>query len=122
MLIVAVIMYFSIAYHFDNDRMMMRILRNTNFEATILRLSIYLIPGISIICGVFGMVFSTRGLLSFVGILEILSGLLTLYYKGESEQMNTMAIVIIVLGSLFLLLVLLTNITDRIKPKKQKSH
>ena len=116
-LIIALIMYFTIAYHFDNDRHIMRILAKTDFEATLLRLSIYIVPGISVIAGVFGLVFTTRGLLSFVGVLEVFAGLLTLYYQGRSQIMNIMGIVILVLGLLFLLLVLLTLLTDKKETK-----
>ena len=56
-LIIAIIMYFTVAYQFDNDKVIMKILTHTDFEATLLRLSIYIIPGINIISGLFGMTF-----------------------------------------------------------------
>ena len=114
-LIVAVVMYFTVAYHFEHDAMIMKILPGTDFTATLLRLSIYIIPGINIICAFFGIVFSTRGLLSFVGVLEILAGVLTLYFKGKSLMMQNMGILMIVMGLVFIPCVLLYR-----RDKKEK--
>ncbi len=113
-LIIAVIMYFAVAYQFDNDPDIMKILPNTDFEATLLRLSIYIIPGINIISGLFGMTFNTKGILCFSGVLELLAAHLTLYFKGKSDLMNVMGNVMIVLGVLFILCVLTMK-----KPEKR---
>ena len=118
-LVIAVIMYFAIGYHFDHDRMIMRILTHTDFEATILRLTIYIIPGINIICGTFAIVFFTDALLLFTGLLEVFAGWLTLYFKGTGEFLNVMGIIIIVLGSLVALLSLISWIIKAIKKKKK---
>ena len=106
-LFLAVIMYFVIAYHFEHDAVIMKILPGTDFYATLLRLSIYIIPGINIICAFFGIVFSTRGLLTFTGLLEILAGLLTLNFKGESMMMQNMGLLMVALGIIFIPCVLL---------------
>ena len=105
-LIVSLIMYFAVAYQFDNDPVIMKILPHTDFEATLLRLSIYIIPGINIIAGIFGITFNTKGILCFAGVLEVLAGHLTLYFKGKSDLMNVMGILMIVFGILFILCVL----------------
>lgn len=105
-LIITVVMYFAIAYQFDNDRIIMKILPHTDFEATLLRLSIYIVPGINIIAGVFGITFCTKGILIFAGVLEILNGILTLYYKGASDLMNTMGIMMIVIGIIFIICII----------------
>ncbi|MBR5341271.1 MAG: hypothetical protein IK151_05025 [Erysipelotrichaceae bacterium] len=108
-LVVAIIMYFAVAYQFDNDPVIMKILPHTDFEATLLRLSIYIIPGINIICGVFGITFNTKGILCFAGVLEIINGWLTLYFKGKSDLMNTMGITMICFGVIFILCVLFSK-------------
>ena len=112
-LVIAFITYFTIAAHFDQDRIIMHILPHTDFEATLLRLSIYIVPGINIICGLYGIVFSTNGLLLFTGILEILAGDLTLYFKGKNELMNVLGIIMIVLGALTIVAILIRKITMR---------
>ena len=120
-LIIAVIMYFAVAYQFDNDPVIMKILPGTDFEATLLRLSIYIIPGINIIAGIFGITFNTKGILCFAGVLEILAGYLTLYFKGKSDLMNVMGIVMIVFGVLFIICVL-TLKSPKKETKKKRSR
>ncbi len=119
-LVIAIIMYFAVAYQFDNDPVIMKILPHTDFEATLLRLSIYIIPGFNIISGLFGMTFNTKGILVFAGILELLAGHLTLYFKGKSELMNVMGIVMIVIGIVFILCVLTLKCPKKKKEKKKK--
>ncbi len=105
-MLIAIIMYFTVAYQFDNDPIIMKILPHTDFEATLLRLSIYIIPGLNIISSIFAITFNTRGILIFAGVVEILSGILTLYYQGKSVLMNVMGIIMIVLGALFIIVIL----------------
>ena len=102
--IIALIMYFLIAYQFDNDAFIQEIMPHTNLEATLLRLSIYIIPAISIISSIFKIVFSSKGILCFAALLQILAGILTLYFKGDNSFMNFMGILIIVLAILSIIL------------------
>ena len=120
-LIAAVIMYFAVAYQFDNDPVIMKILPYTYFEATLLRLSIYIIPGINIIAGIFGITFNTKGILCFAGVLELLAAYLTLYFKGKSDLMNVMGIVMIVFGVLFIICIL-TLKSPKKETKKKRSR
>lgn len=119
-LIIAIIMYFTIAYQFDNDRIIMRIMTHTDFEATLLRLSIYIIPGINIICGIFQIVFSTNGLILFTGLLEVLAGYMTLYYKGRSDMMFVMSIIMMCLGAIVAIMSLIAMIIEKVKTKKSR--
>ena len=119
-LIIAIIMYFTIAYQFDNDRIIMRIMTHTDFEATLLRLSIYIIPGINIICGIFQIVFSTNGLILFTGLLEVLAGYMTLYYKGRSDMMFVMSIIMMCLGAIVAIMSLIAMIIVKVKTKKSR--
>ena len=119
-LVIAIIMYFTIAYQFDNDRIIMRIMTHTDFEATLLRLSIYIIPGINIICGIFQIVFSTNGLILFTGLLEVLAGYMTLYYKGRSDMMFVMSIIMMCLGAIVAIMSLIAMIIEKIKTKKSR--
>ncbi len=114
-LIISIIMYFLVAYQFDNDILVQKIMPNTDLEATLLRLSIYIIPGINIISGIFKIVFSTKGILCFAAILEILSGILTLHFKGKNDFMNIMGIIIIVLGVISIILSLTLKSTKKTK-------
>ena len=113
-LIMAIVMYFAIAYHFDNDPSMLPILANINFEATLLRLMIYIVPGINIICGLFGIVFTAKGLLIFTELWEIAAGILVYLYRGQNAFIGAMAITMIVMGILFIICVIFAK-TDREK-------
>ena len=119
-LIVAIVMYFAVAYQFDNDPIIMKLLPYTDFEATLLRLSIYIIPGINIIAGFFGITFNTKGILCFAGVLELLAAYLTLYFKGKSDLMNFMGIAMIVMGVLFIICVLTLKDPKKVKKEKPK--
>lgn len=114
-LILVVVMYIVIAYHFDSDRMIIRMLSQITFESTLLRLLIYIVPGINLICGLFHIVFSTKGILIFSSVLEIIAGLLTQYYQGRNNLMNILGYVMIVFGVISILCVLFIR-----KNKKKK--
>ena len=105
-LLIAVIMYFAIAYHYDHDLFIMNIMPGTDFIATMLRLSIYIIPGLNVICGLFIAVFSTKGILYLDGLMEIVAGLVTLYFKGQSRFMHAAGLGMIAIGILTIFCVL----------------
>ena len=105
-LLLTVIMYFVIANHFDSDRIITNTLSHITFESTVLRLLIYIVPGINLICGLFNVVFTTRGILTFSSILEIVAGALTLNFKGQNALMNVLGITMIVLGILSIICIL----------------
>ena len=111
-LILVVVMYIVIANHFDSDPLITDILSHITFESTVLRLLIYIVPGINLVCSLFNVVFTTRGILTFSSILEIIAGVLTLYFKGSNTTMNNTGIIMIVLGILSIICIL-TNIKDK---------
>ena len=105
-LLIAIVMYFVVAYQFDHDAIINDMLPSTDFEANLLRLSIYIIPGLNIVSGVFGITFCTRGILAFAGLLEVLAGFITLHYKGNNDFMNFMGYLMIVMGVIFIICIL----------------
>lgn len=105
-LLIAIVMYFVVAYQFDHDAIINDMLPSTDFEANLLRLSIYIIPGLNIVSGVFGITFCTRGILVFAGLLEVLAGFITLHYKGNNDFMNFMGYLMIVMGVIFIICIL----------------
>ena len=106
-LLLVIVMYFAIDYHFDHDRLIYIMLASTNISATLLRLSIYIIPGFHLIASTFGLTFYTKGILCFGGAVEIAAGIITLIYQGESLFMLTIGIVSIMLGTIQIALTLL---------------
>jgi hypothetical protein len=113
-LFMAVTAYFAFAYHFETDPVIMRILARTDATATLLRLCIYIVPGINLINCMFGIIFSSKGLLFFVMLLEILAGDLTMNYAGKNDFVYILGIIMIVMAVLDLLCLLLY------KPKKKQ--
>ncbi|MBR4461890.1 MAG: hypothetical protein IKS51_04850 [Erysipelotrichaceae bacterium] len=121
-LFMAFIAYFAFAYHFETDPKIMRILANTDATATLLRLCIYIVPGINLINGMFGIIFSSKGLLFFVMLLEILAAYLTLSYTGKSDFMNVLGVIMIVLAILDIVCLIFHKPKKKEKtPKKKKS-
>ena len=116
-LFIAVVMYFTVAYQFDHDLVINEMLPSTDFEATLLRLSIYIIPGLNIVAGVFGITFSTRGILVFAGLLEVLASFITMHYEGNNSFMHMMGILMLILGIVFILCIL--TIKDLNQKKKK---
>ena len=105
-LLIAIVMYFIVAYQFDHDAIINDMLPSTDFEANLLRLSIYIIPGLNIVSGVFGITFCTRGILVFAGLLEVLGGMITLHYRGNNSFMNFMGYLMIAMGIIFIICIL----------------
>lgn len=122
-LLIAIVMYFVVAYQFDHDAIINDMLPSTDFEANLLRLSIYIIPGLNIVSGVFGITFCTRGILVFAGLLEVLAGFITLHYKGHNDFMNFMGCLMIAMGAIFIICILTIRQLDLKKkndPAKQQ--
>ncbi|MBR2788295.1 MAG: hypothetical protein IKD94_03960 [Erysipelotrichaceae bacterium] len=121
-LLIAIVMYFVVAYQFDHDAIINDMLPSTDFEANLLRLSIYIIPGLNIVSGVFGITFCTRGILVFAGLLEVLAGFITLHYKGNNDFMNFMGYLMIVMGVIFIICILTIRELDLKKKNNQAKH
>ena len=121
-LLIAIVMYFVVAYQFDHDAVINDMLPSTDFEANLLRLSIYIIPGLNIVSGVFGITFCTRGILVFAGLLEVLAGFITLHYKGNNDFMNFMGYLMIVMGVIFIICILTIRELDLKKKNNQAKH
>ncbi len=121
-LLIAIVMYFVVAYQFDHDAIINDMLPSTDFEANLLRLSIYIIPGLNIVSGVFGITFCTRGILVFAGLLEVLAGFITLHYKGNNDFMNFMGYLMIVMGVIFIICILTIRELDLKKKNNQTKH
>ncbi len=120
-LLIAIVMYFVVAYQFDHDAIINDMLPSTDFEANLLRLSIYIIPGLNIVSGVFGITFCTRGILVFAGLLEVLGGMITLHYRGNNSFMNFMGYLMIAMGIIFIICILTIRDLD-LKKKNASSN
>ena len=102
-IILAMVSYFSISIHFDNDAKIFGLLANTDFVATILRLSIYMVPGIHLLSGLYGLVFSDKKILLFIIAIEITSCALAFTYIGSSQYMLILSIIGLTISILYLI-------------------
>ncbi len=118
-LFLAVIAYCAFAYFFETDPKIEMILANTDAQATLLRLCIYIVPGINLISGMFGIIFSSKRLLTFVMLLEILASYLTLSYTGNNSFMNVLGLIMLLLAILDLFCLIFYRPKKKLKENKR---
>lgn len=106
-IVLCLVAYFSMIIHFDNDDLVFAMLENTDFLGTFLRVSLYLIPGIHLLSGLYGLVFSDRKILTIMGSVELVNSGLMFIFIGRSEYMLILAIIASVLSLLYFIGVLL---------------
>ena len=92
-MILCLVAYFSMSYHFDRDEIVFAMLANTDFVATMLRLSLYIVPGIHLLSSLYGLVFEDKKILIFISIFELISCGLSFTFVGESQYMLILSIV-----------------------------
>mgnify|MGYP003317411667 CR=1 FL=1 len=92
-IILSIVAYFSMSYHFDNDKQIFALLANTDFIATMLRLSLYIIPGIHLLSGLYGLIFTNKKILFTICAFEMIASGLSFTFIGKSEYMFILSIV-----------------------------
>lgn len=108
-IILCLVAYFSMSIHFDNDDLVFKMLENTDFLGTFLRLSLYLIPGLHLLSGLYGLVFNDKKILIGISIVELINSGLMFIFIGRSEYMLILAIVASVIAVLYFIGVLTTK-------------
>jgi len=106
-MILALVAYFSISYHFDSDKTIFKLLANTDFIATMLRLSIYVVPGIHLLAGLYGLVFDDTKILLVISVIEVISSALSFTFIGNSTYMLVLSIIASVLALIYLINVII---------------
>lgn len=102
-LLLALVLYFTIGYQFDHNFELKLLLESNSLISTSLRLSLYVIPGVHIIGGLFGMVFSNKKLLIFIGTLMVLASIFTIYFSNNNLFMLILGIILLILSLLYLI-------------------
>lgn len=108
-IILCLVAYFSMSIHFDNDDLVFKMLENTDFLGTFLRLSLYLIPGLHLLSGLYGLVFNDKKILIGMSIVELINSGLMFIFIGRSEYMLILAIAASVIAVLYFIGVLTTK-------------
>lgn len=106
-IILSIVAYVSMVVHFDSDRKIFALLAHTDFVGTILRLALYIVPGIHLLSGLYGLVFSDKKILLIISIVEIISCGLTFTFIGKSSYMLILSIVSVVIAAIYLINVVL---------------
>ena len=105
-IIICFVAYFSMSIHFDNDDLVFKMLENTDFLGTFLRLSLYLIPGVHLLSGLYGLVFNDKKILIGMSIVELINSGIMFIFVGRSDYMLILAIVTSVIALLYFIGVL----------------
>ena len=106
-IILSIVAYVSMVIHFDSDREVYAMLAHTDFIGTMLRLGLYIVPGIHLLSGLYGLVFSEKKILLIISIVELISCALTFTFIGRSTYMLILSIVSVVIALIYLVNVLL---------------
>lgn len=105
--LLAIVLYFMINYAFENDPYIYRALASTKMDATLMRLSIYLVPGVYIIGSIFGLIFENKKLLVFMGVIEVI---IAFVFQGafyKNDGLNTLSNILIIISIIHIISCLL---------------
>ena len=97
-----IVSYISMSVHFNTDYKIYALLENTDFVGTILRLSLYIVPGIHLLSGLYGLVFKDKKILLIICIFEVVSSALTFLFVSKSEYMLVLSIISLLLSLSYL--------------------
>ena len=97
-----IVSYISMSVHFNTDYKIYALLENTDFVGTILRLSLYIVPGIHLLSGLYGLVFKDKKILLIICIFEVVSSALSFLFVSKSEYMLVLSIVALLLSLAYL--------------------
>lgn len=105
-MILCLVTYFSMSYHFDADVVIYKMLENTDVVATLLRLSLYAIPGIHLLSSLYGLVFDDKKILVIISVVELIASVLTFTYVSSSEYMLILSIITVSIAAIYFISVL----------------
>lgn len=106
-IVLSIVAYISMVVHFDNDAKVFAMLAHTDFVGTMLRLGLYIVPGIHLLSGLYGLVFSEKKILLIISIVELISCALTFTFIGKSTYMLILSIISVVIALIYLINVIL---------------
>ena len=100
--VLSIVLFLAMSIHFDSDPVIFEMLENDDVISTLHRLSIYFIPGMCMIGGMFALVFSTKKILITMAIAQIVTAYLLNIYVGKSVFMFAMFVVYMAISILYL--------------------
>ena len=102
-ILLSLVAYISMSIHFDRDTVIFAMLANTDLLATVLRLSLYAIPGIHLLSGLYGLVFEDKRILLVMIIVELISSALTFTFVSASKYMLILSIISTSIAGIYLI-------------------
>lgn len=106
-MVLCLVAYFSMGYHFEHDASVFDMLANTDAIGTLLRLSLYAIPGIHLLSSLYGLVFEDKKILIIISIFELVSSGLTFTFVGSSVYMLVLSIITVLIAAIYFVGVLI---------------
>ena len=100
--LLSAVLFLAMSIHFDTDPVIFELLENNDVVSTLHRLSIYFIPGMCLVGGMFALVFSTKKILITMALFQIVTAYLLNMYIGKSVFMFAMFIVYMAVSILYL--------------------
>ena len=100
---VSLMIYFVIGYQLNNEYRLYSLLANTDVGATLLRLSLYAIPGAYLVTGMFGLTFVTRKLLIGMSVVAMLASTYIICISYTNGFLLTIGITMLVGAIAYLL-------------------
>ena len=101
-LVLSIVAYISMSIHFNTDVKIYTMLENIDTVSTLLRLSLYAIPGIHILSGLYGLVFYEKKIIILMGFIELASCISTFSFVGSSNFMLVQSIVAVSLSLIYI--------------------
>lgn len=101
-IVLVIVAYIAMSFHFVNDYSVFSMLADTDFVATALRVSLYAVPGMHLLSGLYGLVFSDKKILVVIGVAELISCGLSFTFVGHSQFMLILSISSCVISLLYL--------------------
>lgn len=100
--VLAIVLFLAMSIHFDTDPVIYKMLENNDVVSTLHRLSIYFVPGMCFIGGMFALVFSTKKILIAMAIAQIATAYILSIYTGESVFVFALFVIYMTISILYL--------------------
>lgn len=100
-IVLCFVAYISMSIHFNRDPIVFKMLENTDTLGTALRLALYAVPGIHLLSGLYGLVFTNKKALILINIVEIANCAITFSFIGKSVYMRVLSIVSICIAVVY---------------------
>lgn len=100
--VLSIVLFFALSVQFDNDPVLFAMLEKKDMISTFHRLAVYYIPGACMIGGMFALVFTTKKILIFMSLCQLLICFLLSGYIGKSVFMLSLLVIYTAISIIYL--------------------